>query len=252
MNLGNLRALRMDRGVLQKQMADALGVESAALNSIEIGRSPLTAAVAEKTVIFFAQHLDTRRMAMLKFAIDTTLAAQKCSIPPPAMIAMPAAVFIEAVRLAREVSTPDAIKLITSWWDKEAPESLRGAFSFMFYVDCGEDGWWSGCAEEGRVDRNNMRANGFSAATLDDIVIEFYREPVTVESWFGATRMDDTFGHEGGVSYPVSGAGVALKDSENALYAFPFRFPELWAKLAECSRAQRPASAMTGDGKLTG
>ncbi|MEX3983866.1 hypothetical protein AB4Y45_33315 [Paraburkholderia sp. EG287A] len=57
-----------------KQMADALAMGSAELSSIEVGRTPLTAAVGEKVLEFFRARVSGMVLSELQQVIDESLA----------------------------------------------------------------------------------------------------------------------------------------------------------------------------------
>jgi transcriptional regulator with XRE-family HTH domain len=69
-----VRKLRIEQGLLLKQMADALGVGSAQLSSIEVGRVPLTGTVGEKVMEFFRVRVSEHALSELKQVIDEVLA----------------------------------------------------------------------------------------------------------------------------------------------------------------------------------
>ncbi|MBK3780237.1 helix-turn-helix transcriptional regulator [Paraburkholderia aspalathi] len=68
-----VRLLRIERGLLLKNMADALKLSSAQLSAIEVGRSPLSKEIGEKTVEYFRATLDADGLEKLQGVVAYTL-----------------------------------------------------------------------------------------------------------------------------------------------------------------------------------
>ncbi|CAJ6617344.1 Uncharacterised protein [Burkholderia pseudomallei] len=168
-------------------------------------------------------------------------------------LALPATVFVEAVRLAAVPRRPiedqaldeglrheavqsryAAVDHLTAWWNETGPAELRGAFSFTPYVKV-HVGWASGDREEGYVGEESMLrlAGSRGVATLQDrIMVVFYRTPTTSEHrWFCAPNVDGSHGAEGGLPAWLSAEELLATDAYDALHEFPFRFGELWTNL---------------------
>ncbi|MCA8050692.1 hypothetical protein [Burkholderia arboris] len=175
------------------------------------------------------------------------------SNPMTHRLALPARVFVEAVRLAavprcrieepmlneglrRAVVQPHyaAVDYLTAWWNNTAPHNLRGAFSFTPYVKV-HVGWASGDREEGYVSDEAMLRVGYTrgVATLQDkVMVVFYRAPTTNEHrWFSAPNVDGSHGAEGDLPAWLSAEELLASDAYDALHDFQFRFDELWLNL---------------------
>ncbi|ABO60187.1 hypothetical protein LA345_36810 (plasmid) [Burkholderia vietnamiensis] len=168
-------------------------------------------------------------------------------------LALPAHVFIEAVRLAAVPRRPveghaldeglrgacvhpryAAVDYLTDWWNHTAPSELRGAFSFTPYVKV-RVGWASGDIEEGYVSEKAMaqtEGKRGEATLLDRIVLVFYRKPTTNgHRWFAAPRVDGSHGAEGVLPAWLAAEELLATDAYDALHEFPFRFDDLWGHL---------------------
>ncbi|HEP6431461.1 TPA: hypothetical protein VDB83_005793 [Burkholderia cenocepacia] len=176
-----------------------------------------------------------------------------CSNQAPLRLALPASVFVEAVRMAAEPRGPiesqtlqkgvrhavadsqyAAVDVLTAWWNATAPHQLRGAFSFMPYVKVNE-GWASGDMEEGLVGEESMLRLGRTGtvATLHDaVIVLFYRAPTTnAHRWFSAPAVDGSGSTEGSLPARLSAEQLLATDAYDALHEFPIRFGELWERL---------------------
>ncbi|ANN71568.1 helix-turn-helix domain-containing protein [Bordetella bronchialis] len=67
-----VRTLRLEAGLTLKNMADALGVTSAYLSSIELGDRPLTEKIAGQAIEFFKERISTEKLDQLQAAVDKT------------------------------------------------------------------------------------------------------------------------------------------------------------------------------------
>jgi hypothetical protein len=185
-------------------------------------------------------------------------------------LAMPAHVFVEAVKLASAPRTPiegfvagfvdlpgeaqglrgaavqaryAAVDHITAWWNATAPESVRGAVSFMPYVkvQAGEETWWaSGAIEEGYVSDAEFQAGSTRghALVLERVVLIFVRAPVVDPAWwFSAASVDGGHGVEGGLPDGLSAHELVATDAYDALHEFPSRFDALWSELQRAGDA---------------
>ncbi|WP_082404718.1 hypothetical protein [Achromobacter sp. 2789STDY5608633] len=172
-------------------------------------------------------------------------------------LALPASVFVEAVKLALVPRKPienldkarclrcasvqphyAAVDHLTAWWNETAPTDVRSAFSFMLYVKmlAGVDYFWaSGDREEGYVSEATMARHGSGkgeARILGNIILVFYRAPTTYsQNGFSALKVDGSHGVEGGLPAGLSGEELVAADAYDALHDFPTRFADLWKKL---------------------
>lgn len=168
-------------------------------------------------------------------------------------LALPARVFVEAIRLATVPRSPieqqataiglrcaavqphyTAVDYLTAWWNDTAQPELRCAFGFTPYVKV-DVGWASGDREEGYVSDGAMSRAGCTrgvAMLRDRITVVFYRKPtMNQHRWFTAPNVDGSRGAEGGLPAGLSAEELLAADAYDALHEFPSRFGDLWAEL---------------------
>lgn len=66
------RTLRLELGLTLKAMADAVGVTSAYLSSIELGERDITAKIKQDALDFFRTRVDAIKLQKVSEAIDQT------------------------------------------------------------------------------------------------------------------------------------------------------------------------------------
>ncbi|AZY48866.1 hypothetical protein C0J09_06735 [Bordetella avium] len=66
------RTLRLELGLTLKAMADAIGVTSAYLSSIELGERDITAKIKQDALDFFRTRVDAEKLQKIGEAIDQT------------------------------------------------------------------------------------------------------------------------------------------------------------------------------------
>ena len=172
-----------------------------------------------------------------------------------APVEMPAALFVQAVRLAREIprmtyghngvpaecEQHPAVRLLCDWWNTARPagEPLRPG-SFMLWVRVRPDGeYWSGYYETPNIDVRDMNPNGANCARVGDALLMLFQAEQADAQW-----------DESGVTIrlpngePHMTVGVDRKDFESGAYdeawygleslrVFPERFPAWWAVLPQ-------------------
>ncbi|CAM2158402.1 Helix-turn-helix protein [Paraburkholderia tropica] len=109
-----VRKLRLELGLTLKSMADALGVSSAYLSSIELGDKQLTAKIAEDTARFFQGKLTQAQLEELQDS-----AAKSVDIVPVSSLGNEEKVLVAAFarRLTDGAGVPDEVM---KWLRREA------------------------------------------------------------------------------------------------------------------------------------
>ncbi|AOJ87477.1 hypothetical protein WS87_12720 [Burkholderia sp. MSMB0856] len=101
-----VRKLRLELGLTLKSMADALGVSSAYLSSIELGDKQLTAKIAEDSLRFFQGRLSEEQLKELQDS-----AAKSVDIVPVSSLGGDEKVLVAAFarRLTEGAGVPDEV-----------------------------------------------------------------------------------------------------------------------------------------------
>ncbi|KVQ01848.1 hypothetical protein WJ96_33180 [Burkholderia ubonensis] len=101
-----VRKLRLELGLTLKSMADALGVSSAYLSSIELGDKQLTAKIAEDSLRFFQGRLTQEQLKELQDS-----AAKSVDIVPVSSLGGDEKVLVAAFarRLTEGAGVPDEV-----------------------------------------------------------------------------------------------------------------------------------------------
>ena len=101
-----VRKLRLELGLTLKSMADALGVSSAYLSSIELGDKQLTAKIAEDSLRFFQGKLTKEQLNELQDS-----AAKSVDIVPVSSLGGDEKVLVAAFarRLTEGAGVPDEV-----------------------------------------------------------------------------------------------------------------------------------------------
>jgi transcriptional regulator with XRE-family HTH domain len=109
-----VRKLRLELGLTLKSMADALGVSSAYLSSIELGDKQLTAKIAEDAARFFQGKLTQAQLEELQDS-----AAKSVDIVPVSSLGNDEKVLVAAFarRLTDGAGVPDEVM---KWLRREA------------------------------------------------------------------------------------------------------------------------------------
>ncbi|MHD0644942.1 hypothetical protein ACYPKM_04905 [Pseudomonas aeruginosa] len=163
----------------------------------------------------------------------------------PQRIAMPAQVFVDAVRMANSPCSGQqeplaAVQHLTKWWNEASTTELRCAYGFALYSRFG-GGWISGNPEEGWIDSGTWDKHARPAAEaslLDgDMTFVFFKRAVDEGHGFHAEAVDGSHGFSGGLgSSDSSGNEILTRSALEALSLVPIRFPEAWRRA--CHEAQ--------------
>lgn len=114
------RTLRLELGMKLKMMADALGVSSAYLSSIEHDDRPLTEKIAEDTISFFSSKVNPERIDELRAAIDKS--AQTVAVKD-----LPDEEKMLVAAFARRLSAGDNVpEEISNWLKKGGSDGDNG------------------------------------------------------------------------------------------------------------------------------
>lgn len=173
-----------------------------------------------------------------------------------APVEMPAALFVQAVHLARqEPETPrwpetpcapascerhPAVRLFCDWWDTARPagEPLRPG-SFMLWTRVQADGkYWAGYHETPNAPVQDFNPDGTDCARVGDALLILFQAEQASALWdeYGVTiRLPSgELYNEIGVTREdfESGAYDEARYGLEALKAFPERFPAVWAVLS--------------------
>lgn len=163
---------------------------------------------------------------------------------------MPAAVLLEAVRLAALPCEEgqvehQAVKHLARWWDGASAPELRGAFGFALYVRHG-DYWLSGNPEEGWVDAGTWakcsRPRAVAQLLQGRITFVFFQRPVdTPRNGFDAKAVDGSEGVSGGKWPGITAEGIVTRYSHEALSLLADRFPRAWRDICDAAGSEEQA-----------